>query len=145
MRKEIVIGICLIAAVLMIAPTIPAQEYIQIKNAYDTTIQEQLHEIKTTLLTVRKRTDDPQILQQETVSTLTELKEIIENSDESSFAVSGFIINMIISLFFTLIGTVFGILFGPILSALVLLITSPAILLAKIIEFLLGGFTVVTE
>jgi predicted PurR-regulated permease PerM len=139
MKKELFIGICITVLVLLIAPTVPAQEYTQIENAYEEAIQEQYQELQTILLKDLELTDE-QLQQRQTITaTLTNLKEIVENSDESTYVVSGFIMNLIISLLFSLIGTIFGVIFGPILAALILVIVSPALFLAKIIEFLNGN------
>jgi hypothetical protein len=139
MKKELFIGICITVLVLLIAPTVPAQEYTQIENASEEAIQEQYQELQTILLKDLELTDE-QLQQRQTITaTLTNLKEIVENSDESTYVVSGFIMNLIISLLFSLIGTIFGVIFGPILAALILVIVSPALFLAKIIEFLNGN------
>lgn len=139
MKKELFIGVCITVLVLLIAPTVPAQGYTQIENAYEEAIQEQYQELQTSLLKDLELTDE-QLQQRQTITaTLTNLKEIVENSDESTYVVSGFIMNLIISLLFSLIGTIFGVIFGPILAALILVIVSPALFLAKIIELINGN------
>lgn len=52
-----------------------------------------------------------------------------------------FLLNVIIGLFFSLIGTLFGILFGPLLAFIIKVLTAPAILLSKIILFLINVIT----
>ncbi|MHA2431419.1 MAG: hypothetical protein ACXACC_10385 [Promethearchaeota archaeon] len=132
--------------VLLVAPTIPAQEYTQIKETYEKTFQEQLDALNTALYSIDTLTEEQEQQRQELVSTLTMIKEHIEQQDsESQPVIFGFILKVIVSLFFSLIGTIFGIIFGPILAFIVLLLVSPAILLAKIISFLLSGSTVSAE
>ena len=129
MKRKILLGICLSALVLVIAPTIPAQTYAQIKHAYETTIQEQFPDLE--------QNNEPK--QETLISIMTSLKETMDTNDESSFLTSGFIINTIISLFFSLIGTIFGMIFGPILAMVALILASPALLLSKIISLILGN------
>jgi len=137
MKRKILLGICLSALVLVIAPTISAQTYAQIKHAYETTIQEQFPDITTAQFTDLEQKDEPK--QETLISIMTNLKETMDTNDESSFLTSGFIINTIISLFFSLIGTIFGMIFGPILAMVALILASPALLLSKIISLILGN------
>ena len=51
------------------------------------------------------------------------------------------ILGFIIGLLFSIIGTIFGIIFGPLLALFVRIITAPAVLLAKIISFIVNLFT----
>ena len=137
MKRKILLGICLSALVLVIAPAIPAQTYAQIKHAYETTIQEQFPDITTAQFTDLEQNNEPK--QETLISIMTSLKETMDTNDESSFLTYGFIINTIISLFFSLIGTIFGMIFGPILAMVALILASPALLLSKIISLILGN------
>ena len=138
MKKEIIIGVCFTAMVILISPTISAQEYTQVEKAYENAIQEQFQEMERFLFTDEELTDEQIQQRQKIISSLSYLKEMVENSGESTFIVSGIIIHTIISLLFSLIGTIFGVIFGPILSFLVMVLVSPALFLAKIISFILG-------
>ncbi|VVB61774.1 Uncharacterised protein [uncultured archaeon] len=71
---------------------------------------------------------------------LTELKSTIKNIPQPTCI--RLILQFIFSLILAIIGTIFGILFGPILVIVIKLITFPAILLAKIITFIINLITV---
>jgi hypothetical protein len=83
-----------------------------------------------------RTTNDIKILSEK----LTELKSTINNTPQPTciLLILGFIIGLILSI----IGTIFGILFGPILVLIIKIITAPAILLAKIIIFIINLITV---
>ena len=71
---------------------------------------------------------------------LSELRiSIFDNPSLSSFIRT--ILGFIIGLLFSIIGTIFGIIFGPLLTLFVRIITAPAVLLAKIISFIVNLFT----
>ena len=78
-----------------------------------------------------KTTNDIKILSEK----LTELKSTIKNTPKPTCI--RLILQFIFSLLLTIIGTIFGILFGPILVLIIKIITFPAILLAKIITFII--------
>lgn len=83
-----------------------------------------------------KTTNDIKILSEK----LTDLKSTIKNTLQPTCI--RLILQLIFSLILAIIGTIFGILFGPILVIVIKLITFPAILLAKIITFILNLITV---
>ena len=51
------------------------------------------------------------------------------------------ILGFIIGLIFSIIGTIFGIIFGPLLALFIRIITAPAVLLAKLIAFIVNLLT----
>jgi hypothetical protein len=51
------------------------------------------------------------------------------------------IFGFIIGLIFSIIGTIFGIIFGPLLALFVRILTAPAVLLAKLVGFIVNLFT----
>jgi len=51
------------------------------------------------------------------------------------------IFGIIIGLIFSIIGTIFGIIFGPVLAFIIRILTLPAVLLAKLIAFIINIFT----
>ena len=83
-----------------------------------------------------KTTNDIKILSEK----LTELKSTIKNTPQPTCI--RLILRFIFSLILAIIGTIFGIIFGPILVLIIKIITFPAILLAKIITFIINLITV---
>ena len=143
MNRTILFGICVSIFTLVVAPTIPAQEFNQIENAYERVINDKLESIEEALT---KEHLSPDKLVQQIVNSIISLKGYVNHqNEETQPVIVGFIIKTIISLFFSLIGTVFGMIFGPILAFVVLLITSPAVFLAKIIGFILGTEVSISE
>jgi hypothetical protein len=136
MKKTIYLGICVSIIALLVVPTIPAQEYTQVKQAYERVVEDYINSLEKALTNEGL---SPQERLQQILDSSVSLKEFIDSQDEEiKPEIIGFILKTIISLLFSLIGTIFGILFGPILAFVVLLLTSPAIFLAKIIAFLFG-------
>ena len=143
MKKTIFLGICISIIAVLLVPTIPAQEYTQVENAYEREVIDYINSLEKAL-TIEGLS--PQERSQQILDSSVSLKEFIDSQDEEiKPEIIGFILKTIISLLFSLIGTIFGILFGPILAFAVLLLTSPAIFLAKIIAFLFGKEISVVE
>ena len=70
---------------------------------------------------------------------LTDFKTTILNAPQPTCI--RLILHFIIGLIFSIIGTILGMLFGPILVLIIKIITAPAILLAKIITFIINLIT----
>jgi hypothetical protein len=81
-------------------------------------------------------TNDIKILSEK----LTELKSTIKNTPQPTCI--RLLLQFIFSLILAIIGTIFGIVFGPILVLIIKIITFPAILLSKIIIFVINLITV---
>ena len=143
MKKNIILGICVTSIILLIAPTIPAQQYNQVKESIQINIQEQIDLILNILQNINPEANDIKYYENSINNALNCIIENIESFEQNTLPLFiGFILSTIISLIFTVIGTIFGILFGPILSKLIQLLTYPAVLLAKIISSLFGGTAV---
>ena len=71
---------------------------------------------------------------------LSELKISIFNNPSLPTCIRT-IFGFIIGLIFSIIGTIFGIIFGPMLALFVRILTAPAVLLAKLIAFIVNLFT----
>jgi len=139
MKKIIMFGVCLTSLVLLIAPSISAQEYTQVKETFETMMQERMDQMIISLEQMDISTESIQY-KEGLVNALESMK--ISLSAEPAFL--GFILSTLISLFFALLGTIFGVVFGPILAFVVKVLTAPAVFLAKIISFLLGETEVIT-
>ena len=71
---------------------------------------------------------------------LYELKILVLNNPSLPTCIRT-IFGFIIGLIFSIIGTIFGIIFGPLLTFFIRILTAPAILLAKLISFIINLFT----
>jgi hypothetical protein len=151
MKRIILLGAFISAAVILMVNSASAVEYStvieyntneiisQIENGKINNIPEEwisiFQKMKLKFNDI-KTTNDIKILSEK----LTELKSTIKNTPQPTCI--RLILQFIFSLILAVIGTIFGILFGPILVIIIKLITFPAILLAKIITFIINLITV---
>jgi len=146
MKKSIIIGLCITSLLLIITPTISANEYRQIEKARITTIENNLHNFRINLNSIYDQLKiimDNEFLFKEKSSHIENIiknrHQLIDqiNSDvqQTSFLS---IFNLIISLLLALIGTIIGIVFGPFIAIIVAILTAPAVILAKLIEFIIN-------
>ncbi len=146
-KKRIFIGVGMISFLLMLTPSIPAYEFhhiiethtISFQNNPEITIDQtqylydqlQKKGINTNVLTKQKS---------DIVKSCNYLLDILSHKSGSdalpSFLVG--LIHLLISLLLALIGTINGIIFGPLIALIVKIVTAPAIILAKIIGFIVN-------
>lgn len=150
MKKRIIgVGVGLISIILLITPIIPASEYNQIIEYQTDLIDENLQDLKTNInqifdLLEKTRIDSTISFSQNNSiienfkNTIDDLRNNIEN-DNLKLGILP-ISNLLLSLILALIGTIIGILFGPIIALGIMILVSPALLLAKIIIFILDLF-----
>jgi len=150
MKKRIIgVGVGLISIILLITPIIPASEYNQIIEYQTDLIDENLQDLKTNInqifdLLEKTRIDSTISFSQNNSiienfkNTIDDLRNNIEN-DNLNLGILP-ISNLLLSLILALIGTIIGILFGPIIALGIIILVSPALLLAKIIIFILDLF-----
>ena len=140
MKKSIILGICVTSIILLLVPTIPAQQYNQAIESYQINFKDQIDLLSNKLQNFDSEIND---IESYKLNIINDVNLIAENIDsfEGNYQTSiiGFILNTIIALIFTFFGTIFGILFGPILSILIQLLTAPAVILAKLISLLFGN------
>ena len=147
--KKRIIGIGLISIILLITPIISANEYNQIIEYQTDVIDENLQDLKTNInqifdLLEKTRIDNTISFSQNNSiienfkNTIDDLRNNIEN-DNLNLGILP-ISNLLLSLILALIGTIIGILFGPIIALGIMILVSPALLLAKIIIFILYLF-----
>jgi hypothetical protein len=136
MKKSIGIGVIFISILLSFTSIIPAAEYNQVVENQKNVLDEQLDHISNQLnLIINKLQKNNLIEINDHISSIYDQLIIkMENLDPMPL----FIFQFLLSLLLAIIGTIFGILFGPILSAIILVLVSPAILLAKLIEFIIN-------
>jgi len=144
--KKRIIGIGLISIILLITPIIPASEYNQIIEYQTDVIDENLQDLKTNINQIfdllEKTRIDGAISFSQNNSIIENFKNAIDdlrNNIENDSLNLGIlpISNLLLSLILALIGTIIGILFGPIIALGIIILVSPALLLAKIITFIL--------
>ena len=150
MKKRIIgVGVGLISIILLITPIIPASEYNQIIEYQTDLIDENLQDLKTNInqifdLLEKTRIDSTISFSQNNSiienfkNTIDDLRNNIENNNLNLGILP--ISNLLLSLILALIGTIIGILFGPIIALGIMILVSPALLLAKIIIFILDLF-----
>jgi hypothetical protein len=141
MKKAIICGVCAVAFLLCLTPTIPAQQYRLVKNTIEKDFQQHLDDTIVALRCIDE--DKTQIEYQKEIllKSFHEMKQIWELGGLDAVPTCfKFLIKTLLSLIFAFLGTILGIIFGkifgPLLVFLVKVITYPARLLAKILEFI---------
>jgi len=140
MKKVIICGVCAVVFLLVITPTIPAQQYTLVKDTIEDEFQRHLTNAITALKSIRE--DQTQFENQKEIimKSFNEMKMIIELGELDVIPKCHmFRISTLLSLIFAALGTLFGIVFGPLLTLITKIITAPSIILAEILEFLFGG------
>ena len=141
MKNKIICGVCAIAFVLLLTPTIPAQQYRLVND----TIERDFHQhLDTAIIALRIIVeDDAQIEYQKGIflESFNGMKQIwnLGGFDAVPTCFKSLIntlLSLILSILGTILGIIFGKLFGPLLVFIIKVITFPAILFAKILEFL---------
>ena len=148
MKRIILLGAFISACIVLMVNSTSAVEYrtviehntneiiSEIENGNINNISEKWISIFQKMKLNLKTTNDIKILSEK----FTELKSTINNTPQPTCI--RLILQFIIALIFSIIGTILGILFGPILVLIIKIITAPAILLAKIIIFIINLITV---
>jgi len=137
MKKGIICGVCAVAFLLFLTPTIPAQQYRLVNDAIEKEFQQHLDQALTALRNMLKEETQLEDQKKIVLESFNEIKQIVDLGCFDALPLGfKFLISTILSLIFALLGTLFGIVFGPILTVLVKVLTFPAVLLAKILAFL---------
>jgi hypothetical protein len=146
MKKAIICGVCAVALLLLITPTIPAQQYTLVKETIEEDFQQHLTDAITALKSIEK--DQTRFEDQEEIimKSFNEMKQTMELGGLDAIPTCfKFLISTLISLILAALGTLFGMIFGPLLAFIVKVITAPAVILAKILAFLFDGNNTITE
>jgi len=137
MKNSNLLGVSIAVLVLLVAPTIPAQEYKQVKDTIQIEMNNTIDDMMA-MVQIFNTTEGSEI---EVKNMIWAIETVKDSSDslwlDTEPAFFGFIISTLISLFFALLGTIFGIVFGPVLAFIIKVLTAPAVFLAKLISFLL--------
>lgn len=145
MKKVIICGVCAVVFLLVMTPTIPAQQYTLVKDTIEEKFQRHLTNAITALKSIREDQTQFEHQKEIIIKSFNEIKMIIESGELDAIPKCHmFLINTLLSLIFAALGTLFGIVFGPVLTLITKIITAPAIILAEILEFLFGGNNKIT-
>ena len=145
MKKVIICGVCAVVFLLVMTPTIPAQQYTLVKDTIEEKFQRHLTNAITALKSIREDQTQFEHQKEIIIKSFNEIKMIIESGELDAIPkCQMFLINTLLSLIFAALGTLFGIVFGPVLTLITKIITAPAIILAEILEFLFGGNNKIT-
>ena len=137
MRRKPIFGVLISAIILLVAPTISAQQYIQVEKTIQFEIENQIDEILSILERILSTSKNKNVEKERLIDDFETLKQKVELIDfDDELLSAGFILSVLLSLFFALLGTIFGNIFGPILALMVQILTFPAVFLAKIISSL---------
>ena len=100
MKKNIYFGICVSIIALLVVPTIPAQEYTQVEQAYERVVEDYINSLEKSF-TIEGLS--PERREQKILDSIVLLKEYIDTQDdEIKPQIIGFILKTIISLLFSL-------------------------------------------
>ena len=140
MKKGIIFGICITTLILLIAPTISAQQYKQVEESIQIDIKEQIDLLINKVQNIDLNTNELEYYTDSIYTDFESLKENIKSNEIYAMpTVIGFILSTLISLILSILGTIIGMIFGPLLALFVRILTAPAVLLAKLISLLFGG------
>lgn len=153
MNKKILYGAIFSTCIIMLVNTSSAIEYNTVNDYNTNLLDSKLEYIDIFIVKLRKAIKDLNSISIDSKSTygleelsneLSELRNyILDNPSPQIFIRK--LLRFIVSLLFSIIGTIFGILigkiFGPLIVLIVRILTAPAVLLAKIIAFIVDLFT----
>lgn len=153
MKKKILFGAIFSICIIMLVNTTSAVEYKTVINYDNNLLESKLENINIFIEKMRKTIEDRKVKSIDLKSTyelgefsdkLSELrKSIVENTFLPKPVIN--LLDLLISLLYSMIGTLIGWLLGktigPLIAKLILILTAPAVLFAKIIEFIVDLFT----
>jgi len=149
MKKKILFGVISSICIIMLVNTVSAVEYKTVNDYNIDLLESQLDNLNNFIEKIRQTIEDLKINSINFKSKndikflsneLSELKISILDNPSLPTCIRT-ILGFIIGLLFSIIGTIFGIIFGPLLALFVRILTAPAVLLAKIIAFIVNLFT----
>ena len=117
MKKGIIFGICITTLILLIAPTISAQQYKQVEESIQIDIKEQIDLLINKIQNIDSNTNELEYYTDSIYTDFESLKENIKSNEIYAMpTVIGFILSTLISLILSILGTIFGMIFGPLLA-----------------------------
>ena len=153
MKKKILFGAIFSICIIMLVNTSSAVEYKTVTDYNIYLLESQLDKFNNIIEKIRQTFEDIKINSISDSSSndikkiydqLSDLKILILGNTilpQLIFNILGFILSLILSLIGTIIGVIFGKIFGPLLALFVRILTAPAVLLAKLIAFILNSLS----
>ncbi|PNX45466.1 MAG: hypothetical protein BV457_09525 [Thermoplasmata archaeon M9B1D] len=148
MKKKILFGSIFSICIIMLVNTSSAVECKTVTDYNKCLLESQLDKLNNLIEKIRQTFEDIQINSISDTSS-NDIKEIHDQLSDLEILILGDtslptcilgILGFILSLLLSLIGTIFGIIFGPLLALFVRILTAPAVLLAKLIAFIINIF-----
>jgi hypothetical protein len=149
MKKIILFGTLFSICMIMLMNTASSIEYKTVNDYNKDLLESQLDNINNFVEKIQQRFETFEIYSDEVIfkneikefsNQLSELKISILDNPSLPTCIRT-IFGILIGLIFSIIGTILGIIFGPLLAFVVRIITAPAVLLAKLIAFIVNLFT----
>jgi hypothetical protein len=154
MKKKILFGAIFSICIIMLVNTTSAVEYkTTIDYNNNNLLESKLENINIFIEKLRTTNQDKNVkpidlkFSNELMELSNELSKLRKSIVENTFVPKPVInlLDLLISLLYSMIGTLIGWLvgktIGPLIAKLILFLTAPAVLLAKIIEFIVDLFT----
>ncbi|PNX46598.1 MAG: hypothetical protein BV457_04610 [Thermoplasmata archaeon M9B1D] len=141
MKIKILFGAIFSICIIMLVNTSSAVEYKTVTDYNTELLESKLEKIKQIIEDINAKSNNLKSLNelQKLSDVLSELKISYFNNPsllKINWNLPNFILGLILSIIGTIIGIIYGKIFGPLTVFLIKILTAPAILLAKIIEFI---------
>ena len=149
MKKKILFGVIFSICLIMLGNSISAVEFKTVADYNNDLINSKLENFNNFFERFRQFVEELQYNSNK-IKLTNEIKEISDELSDLRISIIDnpslptcirTILGFIIGLLFSIIGTIFGIIFGPLLALFVKILTAPAVLLAKLIAFIVNLFT----
>jgi hypothetical protein len=149
MKKIILFGTLFSICMIMLMNTATSIEYKTVNDYNRDLLESQLDNINNFIEKIQQTLGTFEIYSDEVIFK-NEIKEFSNQLSELKISILDnpylptcirTIFGILIGLIFSIIGTILGIIFGPLLAFVVRIITAPAVLLAKLIAFIVNLFT----
>jgi hypothetical protein len=149
MKKKILFGTIFSICIIMLVNTASSVEYKTVNDYNIDLLESQLDNINNFIEKIQQTFENFKINSNNVISK-NEIKEFSNQLSELQISILDnpslptcirTIFGFIIGLIFSIIGTIFGIIFGPLLALFVRILTAPAVLLAKLIAFIVNLLT----
>ena len=146
MKKKILLGTIISICIIMLVNTVSAVEYNTVTDYNIDLLELHLDNIYNFIEKIQQTFENLNFHSID-INYRSEIKELSNELSELKISILGdsslplfirTILGFIIGLIFSIIGTIFGIIFGPLLALFVRIITAPAVLLAKLIAFIVN-------
>jgi hypothetical protein len=149
MKKIILFGTLFSICMIMLMNTASSIEYKTVNDYNTDLLESQLDNINNFIEKIQKIFGTFAIYGEDVIFK-NEIKELSNQLSELKISILDnpnlptcirTIFGILIGLIFSIIGTILGIIFGPLLAFVVRILTAPAVLLAKLIAFIVNLFT----